>query len=312
MTEVKLGKSDLYVNPIGLGTNAVGGHNLYPNLDEAAGKSLVRTAFENGITMIDTAYMYGKGRSEALVGEVINAYDKREDVVLATKISPVFDGEDVTNNNEPSFLKEEVDKALERLGTDYIDLVYIHYPDEDTPKDQAVAALKDLKDEGKIRAIGISNFSLEQLKEANKDGDVDVYQGEYNLLNREAEEELFPYLKEQNISFIPFFPLASGLLTGKFSKDDTFDDLRQGLPAFQGDQFAANIDKVEQLRPIAEYKDVEIAHLVLNWYLTRDVIDTIIPGAKDGEQVLNNLKALDIELTTEEVYEIDNIFNDEE
>src|SRR5699024_1752093 len=233
MTEVKLGKSDLYVNPIGLGTNAVGGHNLYPNLDEAAGKSLVRTAFENGITMIDTAYMYGKGRSEELVGEVINDYDKREDVVLATKISPVFDGDDMTNNNEPSFLKEEVDKALERLGTDYIDLVYIHYPDEGTPKDQAVAALKDLKDEGKIRALGISNFSLEQLKEANKDGDVDVYQGEYNLLNREAEKELFPYLKEQNISFVPFFPLASGLLTGKFSKDDTFDDLRQGLPAFQ-------------------------------------------------------------------------------
>lgn len=306
---VKIGKSDLNVNPIGLGTNAVGGHNLFPDLDEQAGKDLVKTAIENGINFIDTAYLYGTGRSEELVGEVVKETGKRDQLVIATKISPRFTDDGMVQNNEPSFLKEEVEKSLERLQTDYIDLMYLHYPDEGTPKDQAIAALKALKDEGKIRAIGVSNFSLDQLKEANKDGHVDVFQGEYNLLDRSAEAELFPYLKDQGISFVPFFPLASGLLTGKFSKEDTFSDLRENLPAFQGEEFKKNIDKVEKLRPIAEGKGVDIAHIVLAWYLTRDVIDVIIPGAKRSEQVLNNLKALEVDLTQDEIDEIDKTFS---
>src|SRR5690606_10232489 len=119
----------------------------------------------------------------------------------------------------PHFLKEEVEKSLKRLQTDYIDLYYIHRPDKTTPKYEAVGALKQLKEEGKIRAIGVSNFSLEQLKEANQDGYVDVVQDEYNLLSRDAEKELLPYTIENGISFIPYFPLASGLLTGKYDKD---------------------------------------------------------------------------------------------
>ncbi|AKG73597.1 aldo/keto reductase [Salinicoccus halodurans] len=306
---VKIGKSDLNVNPVGLGTNAVGGHNLFPDLDEQAGKDLVKTAIENGINFIDTAYLYGPGRSEELVGEAVKETGRREELVIATKISPVFTDDGMEQSNEPSFLKEEVQKSLERLQTDYIDLMYLHYPDEDTPKDQAIAALKELKDEGRIRAIGVSNFSLDELKEANKDGHIDVFQGEYNLLARSAEDELFPYLKEQGISFVPFFPLASGLLTGKFSKEDTFNDLRENLPAFQGEAFAGNIEKVEKLRPIAEGKGVDIAHVVLAWYLTRDVIDVIIPGAKRSEQVLNNLKALEVGLSQDEINEIDKIFS---
>jgi len=306
--QVSLGKSDLHVNPIGLGTNAVGGHNLYPNLDEEAGKELVRTAINNGINFIDTAYLYGQGRSEELIGEVVKETGKRSELVIATKISPVFEGNDMTNNNSPSFLKEEVEKSLKRLQTDYIDLMYIHYADEETPKDEAVAALEELKTEGKIRSIGVSNFSLDQVKEANKKGNVDVYQGEYNLLNREAEETLFPYLVENNISFVPFFPLASGLLAGKYNKNDKFDDLRKGLPYFQGEAFEQNLDKVEKVRKIADAKDAEVAHVVLAWYLTRDAVDTVIPGAKRGEQVLNNLKTLDVQLTNEEIQEINQIF----
>jgi len=306
--KVQLGKSDLYVNPIGLGTNAVGGHNLYPNLDEEAGKELVRTAIDNGINFIDTALLYGQGRSEELIGEVVKESGKRSDLIIATKISPVFEGDNMTNDNSPAFLKQEVENSLKRLQTDYIDLMYIHYADEATPKDEAVAALQELKEEGKIRSIGVSNFSLEQLKEANKNGHVDVYQGEYNLLNRAAEETLFPYLVEHNISFVPFFPLASGLLAGKYSKEDTFDDLRKGLPHFQGEAFAENLEKVEKLRPIAKAKNAEVAHVVLAWYLTRDAIDSVIPGAKRAEQVLDNLKTLDVQLTNEEIEEIDRIF----
>lgn len=305
---VKLGKSDLYVNPIGLGTNAVGGHNLYPNLDEEVGKEVVRTALTHGMNFLDTAFIYGPKRSEELIGEVIQEMGNRQEAVIATKAAHKFVDNKVVFDNSPTFLKQSVEDSLLRLKTDYIDLFYIHYPDEHTPKYEAVGALKELKDEGKIRAIGVSNFSLEQLKEANKDGYVDVFQGEYNLLNRSAEKEIFPYTIESQISFIPYFPLASGLLAGKYTKDMVFNDLRAKKPHFQGEAFIRNLEKVEQLRPIAEAKNAEVAHVVLAWYLAQAGIDAIIPGAKKPEQVLSNLKTLDVQLTEDEIVRIGEIF----
>ena len=305
---VQIGKTDLQVNPIGFGANAVGGHNLYPNLDEEAGRNMVHTALDQGINFLDTAFIYGPKRSEELIGEVLKGRGNRSEAIIATKAAHVLTDSGEKLDNSPAFLKKSVDEALGRLQTDYIDLFYIHFPDEQTPKDEAVGALKELKDAGKIRHIGVSNFSLDQVKEANKDGYVDVFQGEYNLLAREAEKELFPYLVEQNISFVPYFPLASGLLTGKFDKNATFDDLRKDLPYFQKGVFEANLEKVEQIRPIAEAKGAELAHIVLAWYLTREAIDVIIPGAKRPEQVLNNLKTLDVQLTEEEIAKIDRIF----
>ncbi|WP_249870088.1 aldo/keto reductase [Oceanobacillus saliphilus] len=306
--QIKLGKSELYVNPIGLGTNAVGGHNLYPNLDEEAGKELVRAAIKNGVNFIDTAYLYGPGRSEELVGEAIKETGKRDELVLATKGSVKFTGQEMLQDNSPAFLKQEVENSLKRLQTDYIDLFYIHYPDNVTPGYEAVGALKELKDQGKIRAIGLSNFSIDQLKEANRDGYVDVFQGEYNLIQRSAEKELLPYTAENNISFIPFFPLASGLLAGKYNKDMTFNDFRANMPHLQGEAFAQNLEKVEKIREIANAKQVDVAHIVLAWYLTRKSIDAVIPGAKRAEQVLDNLKTLNVQLTAEEIQAIDRTF----
>lgn len=306
---VQIGKTDLYVNPIGLGTNAVGGHNLYPNLDEEVGKDLVRTALNNGINFLDTAFIYGPERSEELVGEVIKETGKRSEIILATKGAHKFVGEDTVLDNSPAFLKQSVEDSLKRLQTDYIDLYYIHFPDDNTPKDEAVGALKQMKDEGKIRAIGVSNFTLDQLKEANKDGYVDVHQGEYHLLQRDAEKELLPYVKEHNISFVPYFPLAAGLLAGKYNKDTRFNDLRENMPHLQGEAFIQNLAKIEQVRKIADAKGVEVAHVVLAWYLTNDAIDVMIPGAKRADQVLNNLKTLDVQLTAAEIKEIDQIFS---
>ncbi|MED1420511.1 aldo/keto reductase [Bacillus smithii] len=305
--KVQLGKTDLYVNPIGLGTNAVGGHNLYPNLSEETGKQVVRTALENGVNFLDTAFIYGPERSEELIGEVLKEF-RREDTVIATKGAHKLVGDKIEIDNSPAFLRQAVEDSLRRLQTDYIDLFYIHYPDESTPKYEAVGELKKLKDEGKIRAIGVSNFSIEQLKEANQDGYVDVLQSEYNLFKRQAEKDLLPYTTEQGISFVPYFPLASGLLAGKYTKDTKFDDLRAKNPLFQGEEFVRNLEKVEKLRPIAEAKNTEIAYVVLAWYLTRDSIDALIPGAKKPEQVVNNLKTLDVQLTKEEIESIDRIF----
>ncbi len=308
VNKVQLGKSELFVNPIGLGANAVGGHNLYPNLDEEVGKNLVRTAIQNGMNFIDTAFSYGPERSEELIAEVLKESGKRSEVIIGTKIAQKFvDGKTVIDNS-PVFLRSEVEKSLKRLQTDYIDLLYLHYPDEATPKDEAIGALKLLKDEGKIRAIGVSNFSPEQLKEANKDGYVDVVQGEYNLLSRSAESSYFPYTRENNISFIPYFPLASGLLTGKYTKESTFNDLRTRLPYFKEEVFSKNLEKVEQIRSIANQKGVDVAHVVLAWYLTREAVTAVIPGAKNSEQVLNNLKTLGVKLSNDEILEIDQLF----
>ena len=310
MTDVRIGKSQVYASDIGLGTNAVGGHNLFPNLDDEMGKEIVRTALDNGITLLDTAYVYGLGRSEELIGEVLqeDAYDRAR-VIIATKAAHTPENPDVKNNS-PEFLKEAVEAALKRLQVDYLDIFYSHYPDEDTPKNEAVAALHELKEAGKIRAIGVSNFSLEQLKEANKDGYVDVVEDQYSLLHREAEKELFPYLKENRISFVPYFPLASGLLTGKYDKEATFadGDIRQKNPDFQGDRFRKIVETVDQLKPMAEKYDATVAQIVLAWYLKNPQISVVIPGAKKAEQVLSNAKADDVHLTNEEHEKIDQLF----
>jgi myo-inositol catabolism protein IolS len=306
--QTRIGKTDLYVNKIGLGTNAVGGHNIYPDLNEETGKEVVRIALDNGINFLDTAYIYGPERSEELIGEVLKEKGRREDVVIATKGAHKFVDGKIVLDNSPAFLKAAVESSLKRLQTDYIDLFYIHFPDENTPKDEAVGALKQLKDEGKIRSIGVSNFSIEQLKEANKDGYVDVLQSEYNLFKREVEKDLLPYTAANNISFVPYFPLAAGLLGGKYKKDTTFKDGRAKNPLFQGEAFVRNLEKVEQVREIANAVGAEVAHVVLAWYLTRDSIDVLIPGAKRPDQVLNNLKTLDVKLTNKDIEKIDRIF----
>ncbi|HFQ1317371.1 TPA: aldo/keto reductase [Staphylococcus aureus] len=304
---VNLGKSDVEVFPIALGTNAVGGHNLYPNLDEEQGKDVVRQAINHGINLLDTAYIYGPERSEELVGEVVKEYP-REQIKIATKGSHEFDeNQEVHQNNHPEYLKQQVENSLKRLQTDYIDLYYIHFPDDNTPKDQAVAALQELKEQGKIKAIGVSNFTLDQLKEANKDGYVDVVQLEYNLLHRENEAVL-QYCVDHLITFIPYFPLASGILAGKYDENTKFSDHRTTRRDFIPGVFEENVRRVKALESLAAAHQTSIANIVLAFYLTRPAIDVIIPGAKRAEQVIENIKAADIVLSDDEIQYIDELF----
>lgn len=310
MTDVRVGKSQVYASELGLGTNAVGGHNLYPNLTDEVGKEVVRTAINNGITLLDTAFSYGRGRSEELIGEVLQEPEfDRSRVIVATKAAHDMQ-QPGKFNNSPEFLNEAVEMALQRLQTNYIDIFYIHFPDEATPKNEAVAALHHLKEQGKIRAIGVSNFSLEQLKEANQEGYVDIVEERFNLIHREHEQELFPYLKANNISFVPYYPLDSGLLTGKYTEEMHFDasDLRSKNPDFKGARFAEIIKKVDQLKPIAKNYDATVTQLVLAWYMKHPQIDIVIPGAKRPEQVETNAKAVDIHLTTNDFDHIDQLF----
>lgn len=309
--KVTIRGTNLEVNPIGLGANAVGGQRFFPSITDDAGRQFLMTALENDIDFWDTAFIYGPKRSEEIIGEILRETGKRQDIVLATKGAHEIIGDEIVLNNRPEFLKRSVEDSLKRLQTNYIDLYYIHFPDDDTPKYEAIGALKELQDEGKIRSIGVSNFSLEQLKEANRDGYVNVYQGNYNLLDRSAEKELFPYTLENNISFVPYFPLASGLLAGKYTEDTTFPDgdTRLKKPHFQGENFKKNLEKVEQLKEMAKKKNVEVVNLVLATYLLHEAIDVIIPGAKKSEQVISNLKTLQVNIDEGELEEIYNIFN---
>lgn len=311
VNEIIIRSTDLKVNPVGLGTNAVGGQKYYPNITDEDGRKVLHTALDEGINFWDTAYTYGPKRSEEIIGEVLEETGRRKEVILASKAAhDTIDGE-ATFNNSPSFLKQAVEESLQRLRTDYIDLFYIHFPDENTPKYEAIGALKELKDEGKIRAIGVSNFSLAELEEANRDGYVNVYQGKYNLLDRSAESTIFPYTLEHNISFVPYFPLASGLLGGKYDEQTTFaeGDLRLNQPDFQGERFIKILQQVEQLRSIADEKKVEVAQLVLATYLHHEAIDVIIPGAKSASQIKANAKTAHISLTEEEISRIDHLFD---
>lgn len=307
MNKKRLGTSDVFITPIGLGTNAVGGHNLYPHLDEAEGKELVRTAINEGVTFLDTAYIYGEGRSEELVGQVMGEFN-RLDITLATKAAHVPGTR--LKSNHPDFIIQSVEEALTRLQTDYIDLFYLHYPDETTPKYEAVGTLERLREKGWIRSIGLSNFNEAQLLEANQDGYVDVVQDEYNLLHRGNEETKMSYCQKNTLSFIPYYPLASGLLTGKYTKEQLFleTDLRSKNPDFKGERFEAVCNKITQLQPLSDKYETDITNLVLAWYLHREDVTAIIPGAKNREQVTHNIRCLDIAMTPSDYQAINELF----
>ena len=308
---VKIGHSDVLATPLGLGTNAVGGYNLFPNLKDDDGRALVRAALDNGINLLDTAYVYGLGHSEELVGEVMKEYD-RDKIILATKGAQDFSSGEQVIDNRPEFLTDQVSKSLKRLGTDYIDIFYIHFPDHDTPKAEAVGALQKLKEAGKIRAIGISNFSLDQIKEANADGYVDVVEDEFSLLHQDhLTEGMLDYLHDHQISFVPYFPLASGLLTGKYDHKIDFpaDDIRSQIADFTEPRFSKVLKAVDVVRPIAKTHQSTVAQVVLAWYMQNPLISVVIPGAKRAEQVKANAHALDITLTDAEYRTIEQAFD---
>lgn len=309
MEEVQIGKSKVKALPLGFGTNAVGGWNLFPNLNDEIGKKLVKTALDQGINFIDTAFAYGLGHSEELVGEAIKGYD-RSKIIIADKAAQDFSSGKKVIRNDPQFLREAVDKALQRLQTDYIDIFYIHHPDDHTPKDEAVETLYDLEKTGKIRAVGVSNFSFAQLKEANKNNHVDIVQNEYSLIHPCGQDDLLPYAKEYQISLCPFFPLDSGLLTGKYSKPVTFskDDIRYYNSDFQNPRFAQIIKIVDQLKPIAQKYDASIVQIVLAYYLVDPDVSILVPGAKKESEVISNAQAMHIELNDDDAKFIRQLF----
>ncbi|HGH7179783.1 aldo/keto reductase [Bacillus luti] len=308
MKYTKLQKAGLTISKLGLGTNAVGGHNLYNDVNEEEGKRLIEEAIQQGVTFFDTADSYGFGRSEELVGQVLKR--NRHEFVLATKggIQPLLNGETYINN-EPSYLRNAVENSLRRLQTDYIDLYYLHFTNSETSYIDSIGELTRLKEEGKIRSIGISNVNVEQLKKANQHGYIDVVQSPYNMLDRTAEEELLPYCIEAGISFIPYGPLAFGILGGKYTEYFKLNegDWRKSVNLFEENTYKNNFKKVEKLKGLAEEKNIEVSHIALAWLLNKQGIDTVIPGGKRAEQIRESVRAVDALLNEQDMKQIESI-----
>jgi myo-inositol catabolism protein IolS len=305
MEYTTLKKTDMRISKIGVGTNKIGGHNIFNGLDENEGKDFLREAIYLGMNFIDTADIYGPERSEELVGEVIENMDvKRTDLVVATKggVQWNLPGGN-RKNNKPEYLRAAVEASLKRLRTDYIDLYYLHWPDNVTPFSESIGELVRLKEEGKIRAIGVSNLPIEQLREAVKVTDIAAMQSDYNMFDRKVEKDVLPFCADNQISFIPCYPLASGILGGRYKFGDP---VPKGLTE---DVFQQRLEITEKLKTVAEMKNTSLPNLALAWLLAHEGVDAVIPGGRRPEHARGTAKAAAVNLTREDVERINAILN---
>jgi aryl-alcohol dehydrogenase-like predicted oxidoreductase len=303
-----LGSSGLTITEIGLGTNAVGGHNLYADLREEDGIALVRRALDLGVTHFDTADVYGLGRSEELLGQALGARSK--DVVVATKGGNVFNERGKEGvSNEPAYLRRALEASLRRLRREYVDVYYVHRPDGRTPVADAFGAVLRLVEEGKVRAAALSNFDLAGVREAAQAGPIAAVQNEYHLFNRDVERDLLPFCAERGIAFVPWGPLAFGILGGRYDRDFRLDprDWRNRLPQFAGENFPRVLGVVDELRAIAGRRGAALPHVALRWLLARPGVAGVIAGAKTPAQVEVNVAADGLDLTVEEIRRIDDL-----
>ncbi len=303
MEKRTLGTSEIQISPIIMGTWQAG-KKMWVGVEDSEVIKGIRAAFDAGITTVDTAEVYGNGYSERIVAQALA--DVREQVVLATKV--------FANHLKYNQVIEACDRSLKNLNTDYIDLYQIHWPSgafnsEIVPIEETMKALNKLKEDGKIRAIGVSNFSSKQIAEASQYGQIDSLQPPYSLFWRKIEKSEMPYCVENNISIIAYSPLAQGLLTGKFGPDHKFaeGDHRANNTLFSIKENYERVQTaIEKLRPIAEAKQCSMAQLAIAWLIAQPQTNAIV-GARNAEQATANAKAADVKLSEDELAEIDAI-----
>ncbi|UCD11057.1 MAG: aldo/keto reductase [Nitrospinaceae bacterium] len=291
----KLGDSDLEVSAIGFGAWGIGGAPFWKTEGDPASMKALRKAVDAGINFFDTAPVYGFGHSEELLGKALKPV--RDRVILASKCGLRWSRKAlgaITKNASRASIEEEVEGSLQRLGTDRIDLYQVHWPDVNTPQQETMEALLGLQRKGKIRHFGVSNYSLEQMKDAMQNGRFIALQPEYNLLSRGIEAEVVPWCLENGIGIVAYSSLASGVLTGKYGKATRFTDWRSKgiIGTFQGEAYERNIDKVERLAALAKASGRTAAQVAVNWVLRQPAVATALVGVKNARQIEENLSAV--------------------
>ena len=309
MTERVLGKSGLRVSAIGLG--CMGMSEFYDPKDMNDDESIrvIHRYLDAGGNFLDTADMYGSGRNEALVGKAIA--DRRNRVVLATKFGNVRGpkGEFLGVRGDAAYVKECCDVSLDRLGVDVIDLYYQHRVDPKTPIEETVGAMAELVKAGKVRYLGLSEASPATMRRAVKIHPIAALQSELSLWSREAQTEVMPTTRELGISFVAYSPLGRGFLTGQIKKFDDLaaDDYRRNAPRFQGDNFQKNLDLVKKIEELAKSKGCTTSQLALAWVLAQGEDIIPIPGTKRAKYLDDNMGAVKVKLSAEELRQIDAI-----
>lgn len=289
----RLGQSALWVSPVALGCWPLAGITSGPLSDDAAG-AVIDAALAAGVNHLDTAYAYGRdGESERRIARALR--HRRDQVVLATKVGVYWDhAGGLQRTGDPALLRRHFEESLRRLEVDAVDLLYLHAPADDVPLAESAGFFREVLSEGKTRAVGVSNLSVEQLEVFAAVCPIAACQVRYNWLQREIEADVLPWCRARQVSLVAYEPLALGLLTGKFARDHVFpaDDWRRRSPLFSGAAWTRNLAEVERLRPQAAARGCSLAQWAVGWTITRPGVTAALCGAKRPEQTRETAQAM--------------------
>lgn len=297
----KIGHSDIEVSALGLGL--MGMSPVYGQINDEESIRTIHRALDIGITLLDTADVYGDGHNEELLGRALK--DRREKAVIATKFG--FEANYQGINGRPEYVKEAIDRSLTRLGVDYVDLYYLHRVDPNVPIEETVGAMSELVKEGKVRAIGLSEATPEQIRRAHAVHPISAVQSEYSLFSRDAEAEVLPTVNALGITFVAYCPLGRGFLSGAIRKYEDFaeDDFRRKIPRFQPENFDKNLELVDRITEMANEKNCTPSQLAIAWTMANGALP--IPGTKRIPYLEQNAASVDVTLIAEDLFRIEEI-----
>ena len=315
MEQRTVSKLGIHVSAMGLGTWVFGGGIWWGPQEDADSVSVLERALASGVNLIDTAPVYGRGRSETLIGAFLEKRGLRERVILATKLGLSWEGRRIYHDLKKKKMMAEIDESRKRLRTDYIDIYQVHWPDPNTPMEKIAEVMYDFYKKGIIRCIGVSNYSVEQMEVFMKYAPLHTLQPPYNMFDRTIESEIVPFCLNHNISLLTYVPLYSGILTGKFFAKGSVvpDDLcRRNKKDLKEPFYSINREIISELGEIAACYERTLTQLVLNWTYNREGVTSVLCGARNAKQFDENIGCSDFRISSDDLDRIENILKERE